>query len=234
MSKIVIVVPTYNERANIELLIPKIFETLKDCHLLIVDDSSPDGTAEFVKNLNQPNLHLLSRKGKLGLGSAYIDGFRWAMGNIDPDIIVQMDADFSHDIAVIPRMVKFVEDGYDCVVGSRYVKDGRIEGWPPHRHMISKGANMLVKIMLNLKVKDTTSGFKAWSKRAIDNILSSNLSSKAFEYQIESLLVTSKAKMRMIELPFTFVERKVGESKLSSKDIISFFISVIGMAMHQK
>jgi dolichol-phosphate mannosyltransferase len=234
MSKIVIVVPTYNERANIELLIPKIFETLKECHLLIVDDSSPDGTAEFVKNLNQPNLHLLSRKGKLGLGSAYIDGFRWAMGNIDPDIIVQMDADFSHDIAVIPRMVKLVEDGYDCVVASRYIKDGRIEGWPPHRHMISKGANMLVKIMLNLKVKDTTSGFKAWSKRAIDNILSSNLSSKAFEYQIESLLVTSKAKMRMIELPFTFVERKVGESKLSSKDIISFFISVIGMAMHQK
>lgn len=230
MSKIVIVVPTYNERANIELLIPKIFEIIKECHLLIVDDNSPDGTAEFVKSLNQPNLHLLSRKGKLGLGSAYLDGFRWAIGKIDPDTIVQMDADFSHDITVIPRMVKLVEGGYDCVVASRYVKDGRIEGWPLHRHMISKGANMLVKIMLNLKVKDTTSGFKAWSKRAIDNILLSNLSSKAFEYQIESLLVTSKANMRMIELPFTFVERKVGESKLSGKDIISFLISVIGMS----
>ncbi len=233
MSKVAIVIPTYNERANIGILIPKIFEIMKNCHLLIVDDSSPDGTAEFVQNLNQPNLHLLSRGCKMGLGSAYLDGFRWAMEKIDPNIIIQMDADFSHDIALIPKMVELVQDGCDCVVASRYIKNGKIEGWPIHRHMMSKSANTLVRLMLNLKVKDTTSGFKAWSKRAINTIISSNLSSKAFEYQIESLLVASKANMKIVELPYTFVERKVGKSKLTSRDVMAFFISVIGMTVHR-
>lgn len=230
MSKIAITVPTYNELKNIEILIPKIFGSIANCHVLIVDDDSPDGTGEFIQNLNHPNLHLLSRSSKMGLGSAYLDGFRWAMDNIDPDIIIQMDGDLSHDITLIPRMAELIEDGYDLVVGSRYIEGGGIEGWPFHRNMISKGANVLSKVMLDLKVKDTTSGFKAWSKRAIKMLLGSNLSSKGFEYQIESLLVASKANMKTIELPYTFVERKVGKSKLSTKDLIEFALSIIRMA----
>lgn len=230
MPKIVITIPTYNERRNVELLIPKLFDAVEGCHVLIVDDNSPDGTGEFIKDLKEPNLHLLSRKAKLGLGSAYLDGFRWVMDKIDPDIIIQMDADFSHNIALLPRMAKMVEDGYDLVVASRYIEGGGVEGWPFHRNMLSKGANALARIMLGLKVKDATSGFKAWSKRAVKNILESHLSSKGFEYQIESLLVTSRANMKTIELPYTFVDRQTEKSKLSTKDMIAFAVSIFRMA----
>lgn len=230
MSKTVITIPTYNERKNVELLIPKLFGALKDCHVMIVDDNSPDGTGEFIQSLKLPNLHLLSRKSKLGLGSAYLDGFGWVMKNIDPDIIIQMDADFSHDVSLLPRMAELIDDGYDLVVASRYVEGGGVKGWPLHRDMISRGANFLARNMLGLKVKDATSGFKSWSKRAVQNILESHLSSKGFEYQIESLLVTSRANMKMIEVPYTFVDRQTGKSKLSTKDMIAFAVSIIRMA----
>ena len=230
MPKTVIAIPTYDERKNIELLIPKLFDTVKDCHVLIVDDNSPDGTGEFIRSLKLPKLHLLSRKSKLGLGSAYLDGFKWIMEKIDPDIIIQMDADFSHDVKLLPKMSKLIEDGYDLVVASRYVEGGGVKGWPFHRDMISKGANSLTRVMLGLKIKDATSGFKAWSKRAIQNILESHLSSKGFEYQIESILVTSRANMKMIEVPYTFVDRQTGKSKLSSKDMMAFALSIFRMA----
>ena len=230
MPKTVITIPTYDERKNVELLIPKLFDALKDCHVLIVDDNSPDGTGEFIQSLKLPNLHLLSRKSKLGLGSAYLDGFKWIMEKIDPDIIIQMDADFSHDVKLLPKMTKLIEDGYDLVVASRYVEGGGVQGWPFHRNMISKGANSLTRVMLGLKVNDATSGFKAWSKRAIQNILESHLSSKGFEYQIESILVTTRVNMKMIEIPHTFVDRQTGKSKLSSKDMLAFAVSIFRMA----
>jgi dolichol-phosphate mannosyltransferase len=230
LPKTVVIIPTYNERRNVELLIPKLFDSIKDCHVLIVDDNSPDGTGEFLQGLNLPNLHVLSRKSKLGLGSAYLDGFEWVMDNLDPGIVIQMDADFSHDVKLLPKMAKLIEDGYDLVVASRYVEGGGVEGWPVHRDMISKGANSLARMMLGLKVKDATSGFKAWSKRAIVNILESHLSSKGFEYQIESILVTSRASMKIIELPYTFVDRQTGKSKLSTKDMLAFAVSVLRMA----
>jgi dolichol-phosphate mannosyltransferase len=230
LPKTVVIIPTYNERRNVELLIPKLFDSIKDCHVLIVDDNSPDGTGEFLRSLKLPNLHVLSRKAKLGLGSAYLDGFKWVMEKLDPDIVIQMDADFSHDVKLLPKMAKLVEGGYDLVVGSRYVEGGGVEGWPVHRDMISKGANSLARMMLGLKVKDATSGFKAWSKRAIVNILESHLSSKGFEYQIESILVTSRASMKIIEVPYTFVDRQTGKSKLSTKDMLAFAVSVIRMA----
>ncbi len=230
-SKIVIAIPTYNERKNVELLIPKILAIIGNCHVLIIDDNSPDGTGAFIRKLNQPNVHLLSRMSKMGLGSAYLDGFRWIMHNIDPDIIIQMDADLSHDIALIPRMVKLVEDGYDLVVASRYIKGGRVEGWPFHRNLISAGANTLARTMLSLKVKDATSGFKAWNKRAIKNLLESKMSGKGYEYQIESLLVASKANMKIAELPYSFVERKVGKSKLTTRDMLNFAVYIFRKAM---
>ncbi len=228
-----IAIPTYNERKNVELLIPKIFGIMKDCHVLIIDDNSPDGTGEFIQKpeLDQPSIHLLSRKAKMGLGSAYLDGFRWAMSNIDPDIIIQMDADFSHDITLIPEMVKLIEKGYDLVVASRYIKGGRVEGWPFRRKLISGGANRLARTMLHLKVSDTTSGFKAWSKRAIKILLESKMSTKGYEYQIESLQVASRANMKTTELPYTFVERKVGKSKLTTRDMLSFALYILRKAI---
>ncbi|MGH9922433.1 MAG: glycosyltransferase, partial [Nitrososphaerales archaeon] len=184
----------------------------------------------YIHDLRLPNLHLLSRKSKLGLGSAYLDGFRWIVDKIDPDIIIQMDADFSHDISLLPKMKNLIEEGYDLAVASRYVEGGGVKGWPFYRDVMSKGANSLARVMLGLKINDATSGFKAWSKRAIQNILESHLSSKGFEYQIESILVTSRANMKMIEVPYTFIDRQSGKSKLSSKDMLAFAVSIFRMA----
>ncbi|MGQ9469857.1 MAG: polyprenol monophosphomannose synthase [Nitrososphaerales archaeon] len=228
MARIAILIPTYNERDNIPTLIDEVFRNLSyadhDSHIIVIDDRSPDGTGYLVMKMAEINdhVHLISRAGKYGLGSAYVDGLKWSRSNLSPDIFIQMDADFSHPSYYLPNLVKGILDGYDVVIGSRYVKDGGSISWSWHRKLISRVANLMVRLILRIKEKDATSGFRALNKRAANSLLNFTLSSKGYSYQIESLFLYSKLGLSIKEVPILFFERRKGRTKLSIKEIISF------------
>ncbi len=232
-QRIVICIPTYNERKNITKLIPKIFDVLmrhelNDAHVLVIDDNSPDGTASAVKALQPqyPKLHLLLRTNKEGLGRAYIAGFRRAL-SMNPDIIFEMDADFSHDPEMIPHFVKALNKS-DVCVGSRRVKGGQVVNWGFHRQLISAGANFLTHLILRLKTRDVTSGYRAIRARLLRKIMLESLQTNGYAFQIELLyLLERKLDARIVEIPITFVDRQQGKSKLGAKSIVEFFITVI-------
>lgn len=233
LTRIAILVPTYNERDNISLLLGEVFKNLSnrnhDPHIVVIDDSSPDGTGDLVKKIAEANdhVHLLSRAGKLGLGSAYIDGFRWSLSNLSPDIFIQMDADLSHSPSYLPNLAEGVLEGYDVIIGSRYVKGGGSTSWSWHRRIISYGANLLVRLMLGIKEEDATSGFRALSKRAVKFLLKFTLSSRGYSYQIESLFLYSELGLPIKEVPIIFRGRKKGRAKLSISEILSFIFLLI-------
>ncbi len=233
MARIAVLIPTYNERDNIPLLMDEVFRILSyadyDSHIIVIDDNSPDGTGYLVKNIAEVNdhVHLLSRAGKYGLGSAYMDGLRWSYSNLSPDIFIQMDADFSHSPYNLPNLVKGILEGYDVIIGSRYVKSGGSTSWSWHRKLISKVANLIVHLMLRIKEKDATSGFRALSKKAVNSLLNFTLSSKGYSYQIESLFLYSNLGLSIKEFPILFFGRKKGRTKLSIPDIMSFVYLLI-------
>jgi len=233
MTKIAILIPTYNERDNITPLIDEVFRNLfhsaYDQHIIVIDDSSPDGTGYLVKDIakNNDHVHLLSRAGKYGLGSAYKDGLKWSLSNLSPDIFVQMDADFSHPPQYLPNLVKGILEGYDVVLGSRYIRGGGSVSWHWHRKIVSRVANLMVRFILGVKEKDATSGFRALSKRAVNSLLNFTLSSKSYSYQIESLFLYSKLGLSIKEAPIFFFGRKKGRTKLSISDIVGFAYLII-------
>ena len=252
--QIAIVIPTYNERANIMALIPQIRQATKDIvystfgggspisetesttatirnciHIIVVDDNSSDGTADAVLTLSAKdnNIHLIKRPGKMGLGSAYKDAFKWINNNLDAEIVVQMDADLSHPPHLLTKMTELVAAGSaDAVIASRYLDKGGTQNWPVHRRLISKGANWLAKSVLGIKVNDITSGYRAYNVSSVRDFLSSNLSSSGYEYQIEVLHILSRLDKKIIEIPFTFANRTEGRSKLGIKDIMHFASTV--------
>lgn len=233
MARIAILVPTYNERDNISLLIEEVFKNLShthhDLHIVVIDDSSPDGTGKLVMKIAEVNnrVHLLSRIGKHGLGSAYIDGFRWSLSNLSPDIFIQMDADLSHPPHYLSNFIEGILEGYDVIIGSRYVKGGGSKSWSWHRKIISKGANLLVRLIFRIKERDATSGFRALNKKAVNYLLKFTLSSKGYSYQIESLLLYSKLGLSIKEVPIIFIGRKKGMAKLSISEILRFAFLLI-------
>ena len=252
--QIAIVIPTYNERANIVALIPQIRQATKDIvystfggespmsetesttatirnsiHIIIVDDNSSDGTADAVLTLSEKdnNIHLIKRPGKMGLGSAYKDAFKWINNNLHAEIVVQMDADLSHPPHLLTKMTELVAAGSaDAVIASRYLDKGGTQNWPVHRRLISKGANGLAKSVLGIKVNDITSGYRAYNVSSVRDFLSSNLSSSGYEYQIEVLHILSRLDKKIVEIPFTFANRTEGRSKLGIKDIMHFASTV--------
>lgn len=218
MVEISIVVPTYNESENIENLLSAVSRTLKgyDYEIIIVDDSSPDGTAKIVKRIitEDDRIRLLIRAGKLGLGSAILDGFKMAKGNY----FLMIDADLSHR----PEDIKHLIDsrkGADIVIGSRYINGGRIVGWPVKRKFISKVATVLVKIMFNLSVKDPVSGFALYKKEAIEH-LDGKLRPIGYKLLLEVL--AKSPGLTVVEIPITFINRKTGQSKLGFGEILKF------------
>ncbi|MEM3383427.1 MAG: polyprenol monophosphomannose synthase [Nitrososphaerales archaeon] len=233
MVRIAVFLPTYNERDNISLIIEEVFKNLSlthyDLHVIVIDDSSPDGTGYLVMEIAEVNdhVHLLSRVGKQGLGSAYVDGFKWSLSNLSPDIFIQMDADFSHSPHYLSNFVGGILDGYDVIIGSRYVKGGGATSWSLHRKIISRGANLLVRLLFRIKEKDATSGFRALSKKAVNYLLKFDLSSKGYSYQIESLLLFSKLGLPIKEIPIIFFGRKKGKAKLSILEILRFAFLLI-------
>ncbi|MBI3023195.1 MAG: polyprenol monophosphomannose synthase [Thaumarchaeota archaeon] len=235
--KVVVVIPTYNERQNIGPLVERISQihaTLPDrrVHILFVDDGSPDGTASEVERLaaDHEHIHLLERPEKKGIGTAYLDGFREAIAKIDPSVFVQMDADLQHPPERIVDLVTALGDS-DVALGSRYVPGGGIEGWSWTRRLVSRGANWLARVVLGLSVKDATTGFKALNRRSVDLLVGVSLSSSGFIYQVESIFLFERNGLRIKEIPFLFKERSRGESKLSLEEIFEFLVRIIGIRM---
>lgn len=215
--KAVVVVPTYNERDNIERLAGEILSRDDDIHILIVDDSSPDGTGELADRMAAGNgrIHVLHRSGKLGLGSAYREGFRIAL-DMGADYIVEMDADFSHDPAVLPRFFEKMHD-YDLVIGSRYLNGVSVVNWPLRRLMLSYFASVYTRLITGLKISDCTSGFKCFSRRVIEAIDLNRIKSDGYSFQIEMNYRCVEKGFRVGEVPIIFIDRHAGSSKMSKK-----------------
>ncbi len=229
MVEICVVIPTYNERENVARLIPALERVLpENSWILIVDDSSPDGTAEIARELGRRygNIDVLIRPGKLGLGSAYKDGFSRAL-EAGASVIVEMDADFSHRPEDLPRLLGAIEEGYDVAVGSRYVQGGKIVNWPLKRRIISKGANAIARHLLGLPVKDCTSGYRAYSAQALEKAGFQRVSSDGYAFQVEMLYRCYSCGLRIKEVPITFVERKRGRSKLGLGEVLGFVRDIL-------
>ncbi len=213
--KTLIISPTYNEIKNIKSLVKQVFDLDPGYHLLIVDDNSPDGTALKVKELQSiyPNLHLEERPGKAGLGTAYLFGFKWALEN-NYDHIVQMDADLSHDPNDVPRLVSRLKD-HDLVIGSRYVNGVSVVNWPIRRLILSYGANMYSRFITGMPINDGTGGFKAWRGTLLNDIELKKVRSQGYSFQIEMNFRSWRLGARIKEEPIIFVDRTIGESKMS-------------------
>lgn len=216
MSNIVII-PTYKEKENIEAMVNAISSLPTKFDILIIDDNSPDGTGGIVKKLQPsfPNLHLIERPGKMGLGTAYLTGFDWALEN-GYDYICEMDADFSHDPHDLLRLFKAChEDGADLAIGSRYISGVNVVDWPLSRVLMSYIASIYVRLVTGMKVMDTTAGFKCYRREVIENIKPYHIRSKGYCFQIEMKFTTWKLGYKIVEVPIIFTDRKLGTSKMS-------------------
>jgi dolichol-phosphate mannosyltransferase len=225
-----VVVPTYNERENIKRLLPELVSISRkvakkwDIFVLVVDDGSLDRTAYEVKKLAKKNpskIFLLGRKEKSGLGDAYKAGFRYAIENLKADVLVEMDADLSHDPRDLLRFLAKIEEGYDLVMGSRYIKGGKIDGWSWRRRSVSWAGNFLGRFTLDFKVKDCTSGFRAIRVSVLNGLLES-LETSGYAFQLSLLYFALQRGAKVVEVPITFRERQTGITKLSNKDLIEF------------
>ena len=213
--KTLVISPTYNEGKNIESLVDQVLGPNPDYHLLIVDDNSPDGTAAIVKELQQtyPNLSLEVRKGKAGLGTAYLFGFKWALER-GYEAIVQIDADLSHDPKDVSRLVSELQN-YDLIIGSRYVEGVSVVNWPIRRLILSYGANMYSRTVTGMPINDGTGGFKAWRGSLLRKIELNKVKSQGYSFQIEMNFRAWRQNARIKEEPIIFVDRTIGESKMS-------------------
>ncbi len=221
-----VVIPTYNERENIELLLTRILEYPR-FRVLVVDDNSPDGTGRHVAALAQqePRLALLSRPGKRGLGTAYVEGFRCALAT-GAQFIFEMDADFSHDPCYLPQLLAAAETRYDLVLGSRYVRGGGTTDWGLLRQCISRGGNLYAGMILGLPIADSTGGFRCYRRAVLETINLNAVCSNGYSFQIEMAYRTCRAGFRIGEIPIIFPDRRVGKSKMSRRIVIEALINV--------
>ncbi len=230
----VVIIPTYNEKENIERIIRVVLAYPQEFHILIIDDGSPDGTAGIVKGMqNEFNgrLHIIERSGKLGLGTAYITGFKWAVSK-GYDFIFEMDADFSHDPADLPRLLSACADeGYDVAVGSRYISGVNVVNWPMGRVLMSYFASKYVHFITGLPIHDTTAGFKCYRREVLETIELDKIRFKGYAFQIEMKFTAYKCGFRIKEVPVVFVNRQLGESKMSGGIFGEAFFGVIRLKL---
>ena len=218
MDRKIVIIPTYNEKENIEKIIRAVFALEGAYHILVIEDGSPDGTAGIVKKLQDEfpeRLFMIERQGKLGLGTAYITGFKWSVEN-RYDYIFEMDADFSHNPEDLPRLYEACCNGADLAIGSRYCNGISVINWPIGRVIMSYYASVYVRTVLGMKVYDTTAGFKCYKRRVLETIDLDKVKMKGYGFQIEMKYSTFKLGFKMCEVPIIFVDRKEGTSKMSS------------------
>jgi len=225
-ARVVIVMPTYNERQNLEIMASRVREAVPDADLLVVDDNSPDGTGDLADKLAEkdPHVQVMHRTEKAGLGRAYVAGFTWALEG-GYDLIVEMDADGSHRPEDLPKLLAAIDQA-DAVIGSRYVPGGTVVNWPKSREFLSKGANIYNRIMLGVRVRDATGGFRVYRAATLRKIDLNGIESAGYCFQIDMTLRVLQGGMEIKEVPITFVERERGASKMSNTVIIEAFTRV--------
>lgn len=216
-----VIIPTYQEAANIATAVALVRESVPTVDVLVVDDNSPDGTGDVVEKLAAADdaVHLLRRPGKAGLGAAYKAGFAWG-GERGSDVMVEMDADLSHDPRALPSLLAAVDGGADLAIGSRYVPGGSIPDWGWHRRALSRWGNAYVTLMLSLGVRDSTAGFRAYRTSLLDRMDLPTVTAEGYGFQIEMTLRARQAGATIVEVPITFADRAAGESKMSSAIVV--------------
>jgi dolichol-phosphate mannosyltransferase len=234
-SDSIVIIPTYNERENIENIIRAVFALEKVFHILIIEDGSPDGTASIVKTLQQEfpeRLFMIERKGKLGLGTAYIAGFKWSLEH-NYGYIFEMDADFSHNPADLPRLYKAcAEEGADVAIGSRYISGVNVVNWPMGRVLMSYFASKYVRLITGIPVQDTTAGFKCYRRRVLETIDLDGIRFKGYAFQIEMKFTAYKCGFKIVEVPVIFINRELGTSKMNSSIFGEAVFGVIKLKVH--
>jgi len=221
-----IVTPTYNERDNLPEFVKAVHAQAPGAHILVVDDASPDGTGQLADELasKDPRLAVLHRQGKLGLGSAYVDGFTWGLAR-DYTHFFEMDADLSHDPRYLPTFFEALAQGHDVVVGSRNIPGGDVVGWGLGRHVLSKGGSLYARCVLGVQVRDLTTGYKAYQRRALESLGLETLRSNGYSFQVETTYRALRRGLSVCEVPIVFVDRQQGQSKMSRR----IFVEAITM-----
>jgi dolichol-phosphate mannosyltransferase len=216
-----VIIPTYNERENVAAIAPRVLAESADLEILFVDDNSPDGTGALLDEMAaaQPRLHVLHRAGKLGLGTAYVEGFRWGLAR-GYEYLLEMDADFSHDPRYLPGMIDRAKAGADMVIGSRYVEGGGTVNWGIGRQIISRGGGFYARTVLGVPIRDLTAGFICYRRRVLESVDLSTVRSSGYGFQIEMKYRVLKAGFRVEEMPIVFEDRRVGQSKMSKKILL--------------
>lgn len=236
MKELLVIIPTYNEAGNIAQMITKVLSLSLPYHLLIIDDGSPDGTGNIVKEIQHHypgRLHLIERPGKLGLGTAYIAGFKWAIAE-GYRYIFEMDADFSHDPDDLERLYAAIcsSPEYGMSIGSRYIKNGGLKDWPFSRILISKGASLYVRIITGIPVMDTTAGFVCYRKEILEKLDLDKIKFHGYAFQIEMKYAIWKTGFKLIEVPIIFTDRKIGTSKMNTGIFKEAFAGVWKISRH--
>jgi dolichol-phosphate mannosyltransferase len=236
LEPVLVVIPTYNERDNIESIVTRLHAALPKTHVLVVDDGSPDGTGdiadEMAKNDSDGRIHVMHRAEKNGLGAAYVAGFRWGLDR-DYAVLVEMDADGSHAPEDLPRVLAALSDA-DLAIGSRYVPGGKIVNWPFRRYFLSWGANVYSRLALGAKVKDMTGGFRAYRRAVLEKIRIDNVASQGYCFQVDLGWRTIEAGFTVVEVPITFTERVHGQSKMSGDVIREALIRVTKWGLRRR
>jgi len=228
LKRILVIIPTYNEADNILKIIPLILENSdqdNEYNILVVDDNSPDGTAKLVEDLNNNHVNILKREKKLGLGTAYVAGFRYAIKE-KYDCVFEMDADFSHDPKYLKGFIEKIDEGYDLVIGSRYIDGISVLNWPLRRLILSYLASVYTRAVTGLKVMDTTAGFMCYKVNSLKQIDLDNVRSNGYSFQIEMKFKMYKKGFKIIEVPILFIDRREGESKMSRKVVYEAYFMV--------
>jgi dolichol-phosphate mannosyltransferase len=217
VGRTLVIIPTYNEADNVRIIVARVRAAVPEVDVLIADDNSPDGTGQIADELAAADeqIHVLHRSGKEGLGAAYLAGFAWAR-DAGYDVVVEMDADGSHAPEELPRLLDALADGADAVLGSRWVRGGRVLNWPMSRHVISRTGNLYVRLALRMPFKDATGGYRAYKMKALDSMGLDGVASQGYCFQVDLAWRAYRQGLRIAEVPITFVERERGASKMSS------------------
>ncbi|MFI7319197.1 polyprenol monophosphomannose synthase [Streptomyces venezuelae] len=215
-----VIIPTYNEAENIQSIVGRVRASVPDAHILVADDNSPDGTGKIADELaaEDVQVHVLHRKGKEGLGAAYLAGFRWGLDH-DYGVLVEMDADGSHQPEELPRLLTALK-GADLVLGSRWVPGGRVVNWPKHREFISRGGSTYSRLLLDVPIRDVTGGYRAFRRETLEGLGLGEVESQGYCFQVDLARRAVKAGYHVVEVPITFVERELGDSKMSQNIVV--------------